>query len=232
MANHGHVENEGIGGGGGGGGSGSVAACSVGAPPTKRIKEDERWVVASTEYPTTYGCHRGRSYGAEEFWALSKVETFECESEKVALAKATELARQSVWFDEGGCGEGAFGSEPPYDSADLQNYDNDTEQLIEVLTLEAHNTRSEQRLQAIEANYKEMNDMAVAAEECARAAIAADGSVHYSWPPRPSVDVAASDAFPSSAITLYFWPVHSGRSRYLPLGALLRSAFVPSLLDS
>ena len=159
------------------------------------VKNDAEymWVALSTDYPTTYGCNHGRTYLPEELWSMSDTTAHKCTSERAALAKARELRNASEHFEHDGDGDGdsAFGAEPPYDSAVLENWDNDSEILIEVMPLAAYTDRVVRRGQAIEAKGKALQRAAESKEACTQAAIKAAGTVHYSWPPRKGVDVPA-----------------------------------------
>jgi len=93
----------------------------------------EEFVVVTTTYPTTHGCRRGQNH-LSELHALHQTdiqisnETYS--SYELAVQAAREERDRSGWFD---CVEDD-GGDPPYSSAEQQNYDNDEEVLIEVLT--------------------------------------------------------------------------------------------------
>ena len=165
---------------------------SLASSPAKKKTRSvaEKWVALITEYPTTYGCNRGRTYFAEELWRESDTDVHECSTEAAALAKAKELREQSEHF-EGYDGDDTFGVSPPYDSADGQNWDNDSEKLIEVMTLSSYTDRTARREEKIRVKYEALHRAAVAKEEREKAAIKSSGKTHYSWPPRPDVDVPA-----------------------------------------
>jgi hypothetical protein len=164
------------------------------SPAQKKAKvakvSAEKWVACLTEHPTTYGCNRGRTYLTEELWHKSDTTVHECLTEADALTKAKELRASSEYF-EGYDGDGTFGANPPYDSADVKNWDNDTEILIEVMTLAAFIEREAWREEKIRVKHEELQRVAVEQEEREKAAIVSAGKVHYSWPARPDVDVPA-----------------------------------------
>ena len=94
----------------------------------------EEFVVVTTTYPSTYGCHRGQNQNLSELHALHQTdiqisnETYS--SYELAVQAAREERDRSGWFDW----VEDNGEDPPYSSAEQQNYDNDEEVLIEVLT--------------------------------------------------------------------------------------------------
>mmetsp|Transcript_30742 Transcript_30742/g.35052 ORF Transcript_30742/g.35052 Transcript_30742/m.35052 type:complete len:457 (-) Transcript_30742:55-1425(-) len=95
------------------------------------------YVIVKTVYPTTYGCHRGRTWSDAEMIARSEVEVLD--EKYPTFDEAVEEARilrddNEEWFS-GYEDELPENSDdlPPYDSADFENYDNDDEVLIRVV---------------------------------------------------------------------------------------------------
>jgi hypothetical protein len=128
---------------------------------------------------------------AEEIMATDYEIRGEYETKAAALKAAREQMLDSEYFDD--WAEEHYGDEALdlYDSADAENYDNDEEVRIYVATkskFDAARKRDEDflvkaRAEAIAAHHKEL--------EAKKAAVAAAGKVHYSWPSNPDVDLPA-----------------------------------------
>jgi hypothetical protein len=121
--------------------------------------ESSHFVVVTTTYPTTYGCNRGRSWCRAELIARSDVEvsseTYETYEE--AVQAALYVRERSEWFEdyEARIGDDyrdndydtdssdeeeeerrhSSNAPLPWDSAQMENYDNDEEKIIQVMTI-------------------------------------------------------------------------------------------------
>ena len=92
-----------------------------------------KYLVVKTTYPTTYGCNTGLSWSRADFIAQS---TTKVVARRSTYEKAVKSARQARNSSEHFfCYEVEDEDDdlPPFDSADMQNYDNDEEVLIRVL---------------------------------------------------------------------------------------------------
>jgi hypothetical protein len=103
------------------------------------------YLVVVTTYPTTYGANSGVERTEREFLMQSDVDTYGpdgCQNDpdkpvssfkeyKDAVACAREILNNECYFTDHGYPADA---EPPFDSADFKNYDNDEEVLIAVMT--------------------------------------------------------------------------------------------------
>mmetsp|Transcript_30299 Transcript_30299/g.50076 ORF Transcript_30299/g.50076 Transcript_30299/m.50076 type:complete len:183 (+) Transcript_30299:87-635(+) len=103
------------------------------------------YVVVTETYPTTYGKNRGTTYDRGQMIALTKVEVtkdYDTYEDAVEQGKVMRDAA-SRWFHDyeyrDGANNNADGEEtndhnPPWDSAELKNYDNDEEMRIRIMT--------------------------------------------------------------------------------------------------
>jgi len=92
------------------------------------------WVVAQKTYPTTYGCHTGQKLSELDVLRQTKQEeigVYETKQEAIECAKRTR--DESCWFEDHPFEDH---QDPPYCSAIMENYDNDEEIVIDVLTEE------------------------------------------------------------------------------------------------
>lgn len=63
-----------------------MATFAAASSPAKKKKGSFSWVALVTEYPTTYGCNRGRTYFTEGLWGDSDTDVHKCSTEAAALA--------------------------------------------------------------------------------------------------------------------------------------------------
>eukprot|EP00986_Skeletonema_menzelii_P005035 scaffold1778_cov135-Skeletonema_menzelii.AAC.4 len=95
---------------------------------------DDLYVIVKTTYPTTYGCYRGQSWSKSEMICRSDVDisSEKYDSYEEAVDAAREMRDNSEWFTDY---EPEDDEEdlPPYDSAVMENWDNDEEVLIRVM---------------------------------------------------------------------------------------------------
>ena len=90
------------------------------------------FVVVTETYPTNYGCNRGRNWSRAEMICRTDIDI---SSEKYssydkAVKKAREIRDNSDWYQDY---EPKGDDLPPFNSADLRNYDCDEEILICVM---------------------------------------------------------------------------------------------------
>jgi hypothetical protein len=113
---------------------------------TSDVRErGKEYVVVVTTYPTTYGCNSGERWTDAEFIRGSDIDVYgsdgKCEDPdepgfneyKDAVVFAREMLDEECAFGDHSSiyNEDA---EPPFDSADFENYDNDSEVLIAIMT--------------------------------------------------------------------------------------------------
>ena len=149
-----------------------------------------KWCCAQAEYRTNYGCHRGQPVPtmADMIMSTEWEEPTVHETEADAVEVAKHLRDSSEYF-EGWAEEFYAGdTHPPYDSADGENCDNDSEVRIEVMLLSDFYLARKQEGDYVEKELKEAQAKAKKAESKKAKAVAASGRVHYSWPSNPRVD--------------------------------------------
>ena len=191
-----------------------MAALVEGEP--KRQKTEDEWLVIETTYHSTYGCYRGRRWSRAERICQDMVRKIGPFATREAAIEAAVGARK---YNESFCDDesGAFDGEPPWNSAALENYDNDDEVLIEVKTVAAQAAKEADDEAYLaharaEARWEGVFNEAVWAKR-----VAAAGRVHYSRSPMPydikaDLEVteltagAVSDAAAAAATTLHFQP--------------------------
>lgn len=144
-------------------------------------------MVLETQYPTSYGCYRGKVWRDFELYRASKRTTHgPYSSRKKAVDAAEAMVIDDAIFESDDVDElrDQWRSEEVWNSADLENCDNDEETLIEVY----EESILENKLARDEAEMRQSFE-----DFCARAdskdaqqgqAIALSGKVHYSFPPR------------------------------------------------
>jgi hypothetical protein len=103
-------------------------------------EEDEEefidtYVVVTETYPTTYGANRGTTYDRGLMIALTKFEvTQDFDTHQEALEHGIKLRDASCWFTDYEYREGIDNdNNPPWDSAQMKNYDNDQEVRIQIM---------------------------------------------------------------------------------------------------
>jgi hypothetical protein len=168
--------------------------------------ESSHFVVVTTTYPTTYGCNRGRSWCRAELIARSDVEvsseTYETYEE--AVQAALYVRERSEWFEdyEARIGDDyrdndydtdssdeeeeerrhSSNAPLPWDSAQMENYDNDEEKIIQVMTIGEITERSAENDKFLETARIEKHLDVLLSQEVTRLQIKESGSVHYSMP--------------------------------------------------
>jgi hypothetical protein len=92
--------------------------------------------VVTETYPTTYGANRGTTYDRGRMIALTNVEvTQDFDTHEEALDHGIQLRDASCWFTDYEYREGMDNdNNPPWDSAEMKNYDNDEEVRIQIMT--------------------------------------------------------------------------------------------------
>jgi hypothetical protein len=96
----------------------------------------DTYVVVTETYPTTYGANRGTTYDRGRMIALTNVEvTQDFDTHEEALDHGIQLRDASCWFTDYEYREGMDNdNNPPWDSAEMKNYDNDEEVRIQIMT--------------------------------------------------------------------------------------------------
>ena len=102
-----------------------------------------RYVVVTTQYPTSYGCHRGKRWSRAESICSGYYE-LSCSCEyptKAAANEAAALARNQHDHFEDSEEHWEANPLPPFNSGSLRNYANDEEVKIEVMTPDEYSQR-------------------------------------------------------------------------------------------
>ena len=95
---------------------------------------DDPYVIVTETYPTNYGCNREEEIGIGLKWYAEQnvdISSEQYDSHDAAVKAARKARDRSDWFcdyehpDEDDL--------PPYDSAEMENWDNDEEILIRVM---------------------------------------------------------------------------------------------------
>ncbi len=143
--------------------------------------------MLETTYPTTYGCYRGRTWSRAELICQSDVSTHGPFADYAAALREAKRVRsyECRFEDFESIDEDMFDEEPPWDSAELGNYDNDEEVLIEIRTRKEHEaTCAEEQKLVAKARGKQIYGRRLE-EQMLRRQVEAAGRVHYSRPPQP-----------------------------------------------
>ena len=92
----------------------------------------DQYVIVTETYPTNYGCNRGRNWNRAEMICRTDIDisTDKYGSYDEAVQKAREIRDKSVWYEDY---EPVGDDLPPFNSAELKNWDNDEEILIRVM---------------------------------------------------------------------------------------------------
>ena len=153
--------------------------------------ESAEWLVIETQYPTEYGCYRGRKWTRLDLIRRSDVSVHgPFSSYEDAVADAQERAQSECRF-EGHDFEEIWPGEPPYDSADAENWDNDEEIRFEVMTRSEHeNAKAADRSYAALACGK-LNFKAALKRHVLAAQVRSAKRTYYSWSPDPELDIPA-----------------------------------------
>jgi hypothetical protein len=118
------------------------------------------YVVVVTTYPTSYGCYSGMNWTEKELLERSEYRVYGPDGKhskedrdppgfkeyEDAVGFALERVDRECTFTENDYTED---DEPPFDSADCQNYDNDEETRLEVMTKTEFAEMMQSRLQKI-----------------------------------------------------------------------------------
>ena len=112
-------------------------------------EEVDTYVVVTETYPTTYGANQGTTYDRGRMIALTRVDvTQDFNTREEALEHGKQLRDASEFFTDYCCtttnnnhtsGEeedtvGDRDNHPPWDSAEMKNFDNDEEVRISIMT--------------------------------------------------------------------------------------------------
>ena len=153
--------------------------------------ESREWLVIETQYPTEYGCYRGRKWTRLDLIRRSDVSVHgPFSSYEDAVADAKERAQSDCRF-EGYDFEELWPEEPPYDSAEAENWDNDEEIRFEVMTRSEHeNAKAADRSYAALACGK-LNFKAALKRHVLAAQVRSAKRTYYSWRPDPDLDIPA-----------------------------------------
>ena len=153
--------------------------------------ESAEWLVIETQYPTEYGCYRGRKWTRLDLIRRSDVSVHgPFSSYEDAVADAQERAQSDCRF-EGYDFEELWPEEPPYDSAEAENWDNDEEIRFEVMTRSEHeNAKAADRSYAALACGK-LNFKAALKRHVLAAQVRSAKRTYYSWRPDPDLDIPA-----------------------------------------
>jgi len=151
-------------------------------------------VVVTTQYPTSYGCHRGKRWSRAEAICSGYYE-LSCSDEYPTEAAANEAAieerRQQDHFEDS---EDHWEANPlpPFNSGALGNYDNDEEVKIEVMTPDEYNQRVAGDESCLINARKRARNFANAKREHEKKLLEQSGRCHYHYPKRNGmVDVPA-----------------------------------------
>ena len=157
------------------------------AATAPKTAAEPEWLVITTEYPTEYGCYRGRRWSRAELIVRRSTEIAEgpFKTRTAAVRAAKRLRDRECPHFEDWESQTTFDEEPPWDSSALGNWDNDEEVTIEVLTRTEHEakTAADKKYLAIQRE-KAVFDRALKTEMLKRH-IQTVGQVHYSHPPQP-----------------------------------------------
>lgn len=152
---------------------------------------ETQWLVIETQYPTEYGCYRGRQWTRLDLIRRSDVSVHgPFTSYEAAIADAKERAESDCHFE--GCDfEEFWPGEPPYDSSDAENLDNDEEIRFEVMTRAEHDSaNSADRSYAALACGK-LNFNAALKRNILAAQVRSAKRTYYSCRPDPDLDIPA-----------------------------------------
>ena len=177
----------------------------------------DTYVVVTTTYPTTYGCNRGKSWTQAELIARSDISaTGSYKTRDEAIQAARRIRNRSCYFEDA-CepdpdeydsedleemedNDYRFtnSDEPPYDSADLENWDNDEEEMIEVMTREDFEEEQANNQAFLRKEGMKRRYHFTVKGKMMELQIKDAGRVHYSTPPQPfdlkaEVEVAEED---------------------------------------
>ena len=139
------------------------------------------YLVVKTTYPTTYGCNRGLSWSRADLISRSNTEVV---GTYPSFAQAVEAARQardsSEWFTDYEIEHETEDDLPPFDSAIMENYDNDDEVLIRVLREPEFRQEQADDEEFLQNHLAEEQLEAILKKEVVRIQVEESGNVFYS----------------------------------------------------
>ena len=152
------------------------------------------YVVVTTQYPTNYGCHRGKRWSRAEAICSGYYElSCSCEypTEAAAIEAAADERNQHDHFEDS---EELWEANPlpPFNSGSLGNYDNDEEVKIEVMTPDEYSQRVAGDETCLINARKHAMQLDKAKREHEKKQLAKSGRCHYHYPKRNGmVDIPA-----------------------------------------
>ena len=142
----------------------------------------DEWLVVETQYPTTYGCNRGRRWSRLDLIRQSDVSIHGPFADEAAAADdAKARAASECRFDGHADFEAVFGSGPDFDSADAENWDNDEEVRFEVMTRARHVARVEDDRKHASLATAKLRFKALLRDKVLSAQVRSAGRVYYCW---------------------------------------------------
>ena len=152
----------------------------------KAKDNDDKYVVVTTRYPTSYGCHHGREWTTAELIWRSDVQASKesYDTKEEAIEAARKVRDDECEFQD--CEEIIDEDDlPPWDSSIMANYDNDEEVIIDVMTRAEYQAQVEENQRYLnnarfEKQFESKVERGVLAEKAK-----AIGRVFYSFPPQP-----------------------------------------------
>jgi len=118
----------------------------------------KEFVVVKTQYPSTYGANRGRTYTKPEFYRQCDIDVFGPNGKdpdpnketfvnyEDALKFAREMRDNNEWFTDHTY---TNSDDAPFDSSCMNDYDNDEELLIQVMTKTDFGIKMQRLMEAI-----------------------------------------------------------------------------------
>ena len=151
------------------------------------MAESGEWIVVETEYPTECGCYRGRRWTRLDLIQRSDVKTHGPYFTRAeAIDGARELASREYHFE----GEDFDDlDDPPWDSANLENYDNDEEVRFEVMTRMEHDASVADDRSYVALEFGKLRYDAKLREKVLVAQVRSAGRVYYGF--NGEMDIAA-----------------------------------------
>lgn len=148
------------------------------------VSRVDNFLVVETQYPTQYGCHSGQSFSQEYIWRNSSVGVSGPYATRAEADRIAENIRDSSEFfdDWASCSAELFADGPPFDSALRENYDNDEELMIQVLSEDVYDEDRFEKKRIIDETIKRHEKKRIAEASKKAAKIAKKGRVHYSFP--------------------------------------------------
>ena len=155
--------------------------------PTNKPSSSDQWVVTELYYPTSYGCHQGKQWSEDEFIRYSQFEIVDgpFSDKQEAIQAAISQRNNNDWFGEESESEKdeTFGKLPPFNSAQLGNYDNDDEYLIQVMTQKEFEEKVENNIQTVQDAHKKKIAKEKSRDKTVNRMASTSGRCHYHYPP-------------------------------------------------